>query len=118
MIQEALTNTYRHAAASRVTIGLRLTANVVKLWILDDGCGLARAVRVAAGDGALLGVGIAGMQARLIQFGGSLRLLSGGRGTMVVATVPLRSGAVDKLTQEIHRGNSGFPPSSVIPPSA
>ena len=89
VVQEALTNTYRHAAASRVTIDLRVGANALKLRVLDDGCGLSRGVRKAAEGGALLGVGVTGMRARMLRFGGSLRLLSDTRGTLVVATLPL-----------------------------
>lgn len=91
VIQEALTNTYRHAAASRIIINLRAGADTLKLRILDDGCGLARGVRKAAEGGALLGVGVTGMRARMLRFGGSLRLLSDARGTLVVATLPLGS---------------------------
>ena len=89
VVQEALTNTYRHAAASRVTIDLRVGADALKLRVLDDGCGLSRGVRKAAEGGALLGVGVTGMRARMLRFGGSLRLLSDARGTLVVATLPL-----------------------------
>ena len=89
VIQEALTNTYRHAAASRVTIDLRIGAHILKLRVLDDGCGLSRGVGKSAERGALLGVGITGMRARMVRFGGSLRLLSDDRGTLVAATVPI-----------------------------
>jgi two-component system, NarL family, sensor kinase len=89
VIQEALTNTYRHADASRVIIDLRVGADCLKLRVLDDGCGLPCGVRKAAESGALLGVGVTGMRARMVRFGGSLRLLSDARGTMVVATLPL-----------------------------
>jgi signal transduction histidine kinase len=89
VIQEALTNTYRHAAASRLIIDLRVGADTLKLRVLDDGCGLSCGVRKAAEGGALLGVGVTGMRARMVRFGGSLRLLSHARGTLVVATLPL-----------------------------
>jgi signal transduction histidine kinase len=89
VIQEALTNTFRHAAASRVIIDLRVGADTLKLRILDDGCGLSRGVRRSAEGGALLGVGVTGMRARMVRFGGSLRLLSDTRGTLVAATLPL-----------------------------
>ncbi|ANY83158.1 hypothetical protein BB934_33790 (plasmid) [Microvirga ossetica] len=89
IIQEALTNTHRHAAASRITIDLRVGANALKLRVLDDGCGLSGGVRKAAGRAALHGVGVTGMRARMLRFGGSLRFLSGARGTMVVANLPL-----------------------------
>ena len=89
VIQEALTNAYRHAAASRLIIDLRVGADTLKLRVLDDGCGLSHGVRKAAEGGALLGVGVTGMRTRMVRFGGSLRLLSDARGTLVVATLPL-----------------------------
>ena len=89
VIQEALTNTYRHAAASRLIIDLRVGADTLKLRVLDDGCGLSCGVRKAAEGGGLLGVGVTGMRARMLWFGGNLRLLSHARGTLVVATLPL-----------------------------
>ena len=89
VIQEALTNAYRHAAASRLIIDLRVGAETLKLRVLDDGCGLSCGVRKAAEGGALLGVGVTGMRARMVRFGGSLRLLSHARGTLVVAILPL-----------------------------
>ena len=72
-----------------MTIDLRVGADTLKLRVLDDGCGLSRGVRKAAEGGALLGVGVTGMRARMLRFGGSLRLLSDTRGTLVVATLPL-----------------------------
>jgi len=89
VIQEALTNAYRHAAASRLIIDLRVGADTLKLRVLDDGCGLSCGVRRAAEGGTLLGVGVTGMRARMVRFGGGLRLLSHARGTLVVATLPL-----------------------------
>jgi two-component system NarL family sensor kinase len=89
LIQEALTNAYRHADASQIIVDLRVGADALKLRVLDDGCGLSRGVRKAAAGGALLGVGVTGMRARMLRFGGSLKLLSDARGTMVVATLPL-----------------------------
>ncbi|MCB8822497.1 sensor histidine kinase [Microvirga rosea] len=88
VIQEALTNAYRHASASRLVVDLRTGRGILKLRILDDGCGLAQAVRKMAPGGPLLGVGVAGMRARLVRFGGDLKFLSDGRGTMVIATLP------------------------------
>lgn len=88
VIQEALTNIYRHAAASRVRIDLRFGAETLKLRVLDDGCGLSRSVRKAAEGGALLGVGVTGMRARMLRFGGGLQFLSNGRGTLVIAILP------------------------------
>jgi signal transduction histidine kinase len=108
VIQEALTNTYRHAAASRVVIDLRFGADTLKLRIVDDGCGLTRGVRKAAEGGPLLGVGVIGMQARMVRFGGNLRLLSGSRGTLVVATLPHGLGEIDPGSDP-HRGKRVHP---------
>jgi PAS domain S-box-containing protein len=91
IVQETLTNVYRHAMATRVVIDLRLGRGALKLRILDDGCGLPRGVRMAASNGPLLGVGVTGMRARLLRFGGDMKLLSDRRGTLVVATLPLLS---------------------------
>jgi signal transduction histidine kinase len=38
---------------------------------------------------AQMGVGIAGMRSRLRDFGGTLEIHSGGRGTTLIGTVPL-----------------------------
>jgi two-component system NarL family sensor kinase len=92
--QEAFSNVYRHSGARTVGLRLRLEpGRQVELRIADDGRGFGRAGEAAsgmeAGDPSRIGVGIAGMQARLRQLGGRLRIESGATGTVVLATVPL-----------------------------
>ncbi|MBB3021528.1 signal transduction histidine kinase [Microvirga lupini] len=87
VVQEALTNVHRHAGASRVSVDARIRSGRLVVRIRDNGHGMANSNRP---DGPIrLGVGIAGMRARLEQFGGDLRIKTGPGGTSVVAIVPI-----------------------------
>jgi len=82
IVQEALRNTVRHAGAGKVRIGLQKGAGSVTLQVEDDGKGFAVA--------RLRGLGLLGMEERVSQLGGRLRVLSEpGRGTKVTAELPL-----------------------------
>jgi PAS domain S-box-containing protein len=86
IIQEALANVHRHAGASHVTISLAMSAGALRLVIADDGRGMQGQVSTGVDR---TGVGIPGMRARLREFGGSLEIRSGPRGTTLSAVVPL-----------------------------
>ena len=79
--QEALQNSVRHAGASKVRIGLQKGEGTVSLQVEDDGKGFA--------VGRMRGLGLLGMEERVSQLGGNLRVLSGDRGTRVLAELPL-----------------------------
>ncbi len=64
IVQEALTNTLRHAKASRAEVTLRTAGGVLELDVLDDGCG--------RGPGGGSGRGLAGMRERAALLGGTL----------------------------------------------
>ncbi|MGH3740406.1 MAG: sensor histidine kinase [Micromonosporaceae bacterium] len=85
IIQEALTNVHRHAAAKTVTIMLEHTEAALIVTVTDDGVG-----GQPGAEGA--GAGIAGMTERAAVLGGSLRA---GRqptgGFQVRATLPLHA---------------------------
>ena len=90
VVQEALTNVHRHASASHVSVDARITSGRLIVRIRDNGSGMSGRAR---SDGPLrFGVGIGGMRARLEQFGGGLRIRTGRRGTVVIATVPVSGG--------------------------
>ena len=91
IVQEALANAHRHAAAKQVHVTLRATADQALLIVTDDGKGMPRS-RLVGKPGKIgqMGVGIPGMRSRLQQFGGSLEIESGSSGTTVRATIPLR----------------------------
>jgi signal transduction histidine kinase len=82
--QEALQNVMRHAHAKTVHIELRQQLDRLVLSVQDDGIGFdAENVR---------GLGTVGMEERLRQFGGVLRVTSEpGKGTTVIAEVPIPS---------------------------
>lgn len=88
IIQEALTNVHRHAAASSAAVRLRMTRQSIQLVIADNGKGMDPARRSDSGTG----IGISGMRARVDQFGGTLRVRSRpGQGTRILVQIPLPS---------------------------
>jgi signal transduction histidine kinase len=106
--QEALTNVYRHAEASRASVHLRITRKSVELRIADNGKGMDR-IRLEDVATAGTGIGISGMQARAEQLGGALQVRSRhGQGTRILAQIPMpsvRSGSALRTISRI--GMSG-----------
>ncbi len=92
VVQEALTNVLRHAGARRVSLVLQRLPGQAVAVVEDDGVGFdAEAVTVPAGDGGRLG--LLGMRERMALVGGTLTVESAaGRGTTVIARVPLPAG--------------------------
>lgn len=90
IVQESLTNIHRHSGGSRATIRMQRTEKEVILDVSDDGHGMdAQSLEKVRREGAVLGVGIAGMKQRLQQLGGRLKIASGSNGTSVTASVPV-----------------------------
>jgi signal transduction histidine kinase len=82
--QEALQNAARHAQAKTVQIELKQELGRLILSVRDDGVGFDAA--------NVRGLGTVGMEERLRQVGGILRVTSQpGKGTAVIAEVPLPS---------------------------
>jgi signal transduction histidine kinase len=69
IVQEALTNTLRHAGATRAEIALRYAPGQLELDVCDDGCGERGG---SARDGAGRGLGTTGMRERAALLGGTL----------------------------------------------
>jgi signal transduction histidine kinase len=85
IVQEALTNTLRHADASHATVALSFDSDALCLEIVDDG------TPAAAGNGAG-GRGLIGMRERAAAFGGHVeteRIAAGG--FRVAARLPFTS---------------------------
>jgi signal transduction histidine kinase len=81
--QEGLTNAVRHAAAGRIAVTVRFTAQAATLTVRDDGRGLPAELPARSG------FGLAGMRERLAAAGGTLHVCSApGGGTALTATVP------------------------------
>jgi signal transduction histidine kinase len=82
IVQEALTNTLKHAEASRAEVGIRRTPTSLELEIVDDGVG--------NGTGESSGRGLIGMQERAGLVGGEVSAgPRAGGGFQVRARLPL-----------------------------
>jgi len=86
VVQEALSNVYRHAEARGVEVAITRSTGLLIIRVADDGKGIP-SLR-DGGPGPNLGVGVAGMQARVAQLGGALQITSAGIGAEVTATLP------------------------------
>jgi PAS domain S-box-containing protein len=89
IVQEALTNVFRHSEARRVSITLIQTDEKVVVSVQDDGKGIDD--EIAAQQPESVGVGIGGMKQRVREFGGELRLTNTHPGTLVELTIPAGS---------------------------
>lgn len=92
IVQEALTNVYRHAKATRVDITIEAREKAFELEIRDDGQGMMAGDRLCRYRPPALGTGLRIMQDRLDEMGGRLKILSAPtaarRGTTLHATFP------------------------------
>jgi PAS domain S-box-containing protein len=89
VVQEALTNVARHAAARHASVILQRTPGQVVAVVEDDGDGFD-AELVTAPAGAARRLGLLGMRERVALVGGTLTVDSApGGGTTVIARVPL-----------------------------
>jgi len=86
IVQEALANVHRHAAATEIVVTVETTRDRLLLGITDDGKGMACKGESRADQP---GVGLAGMRARLRQLSGKLKIASGPRGTTISGEIPL-----------------------------
>jgi PAS domain S-box-containing protein len=86
IVQEALTNVFRHAEARNVWIGLAQREDATVITVRDDGKGIEQ--RVAELQPDSVGIGVGGMKQRAKEFGGELRLINMNPGTMVELVVP------------------------------
>jgi signal transduction histidine kinase len=84
IIQEALTNTWRHARGRSVAITLELTGSRAVVWVGDVGNALADSIMPR-----VQGKGILGMRERVALLGGRLTMSGGAGGTIVRATFPI-----------------------------
>jgi PAS domain S-box-containing protein len=91
VVQEALANAARHAAATHVTVELEGGGDTVRCRIRDDGAGFDAAGPPAGGRGR--GLGMISMRERVEALGGRLHVVSRpGHGTEIRAEIPLGVG--------------------------
>jgi PAS domain S-box-containing protein len=85
VIQESLTNIYRHSGSADARIEIQQDSDRVKVRIRDFGKGISDASQFGFNSG----VGISGMKERVKQLNGDLRISRAEPGTLVEATVPI-----------------------------
>ena len=81
IVQEALTNTLKHADASHVAVDVRYSPGVVEVRVADNGH--------PAGPGAGTGQGLVGLRERVALYGGSLTAGRDTNGYTVRALLPI-----------------------------
>ena len=86
IVQEALTNVFRHSGAQKVWITLIHKDNEITVRVLDDGKGIDKQIAELRPES--VGVGIGGMRQRAREFGGELRLSNANPGTLLELTIP------------------------------
>ena len=89
IVQEALTNVFRHSGAREAWVTLVKEDAQVIGTVRDNGKGIADAVMQGRPD--RIGVGIGGMRQRVKEFGGDLRIGNANPGTFVEVVVPIES---------------------------
>jgi len=88
VLQESLTNVYRHAAAQSVDVRILCDDGHVTLTVADDGKGIPLDVLARFKGGAAPGIGLGGMRERLAEFGGEIKVESSSGGSVVQAVIP------------------------------
>lgn len=89
MIQEAASNIYRHSGATSASIKLRYDEHEgIFMTIRDNGHGFARSIR--PNQPARMGVGLAGMRERLVQFAGTFKIKNSPSGVQIDIFIPIQ----------------------------
>ena len=96
VLQESLTNVYRHAAAKTVDVRIVCRDGRVLLRVADDGKGVPQEVLSKFRSGAAPGIGLAGMRERLAEFGGEIKVEASTCGSVVEAIIPTNACAIGK----------------------
>ena len=95
LLDEALTNAVKHAAARRIKVDIELLTDASGyacgcITVEDDGKGFSLAPDGTATDRGTAGRGLRNMQSRAARCGAELELMSGADGTRVRLTLPRR----------------------------
>ncbi|HEX4003816.1 MAG TPA: response regulator [Candidatus Acidoferrales bacterium] len=91
IVQEALTNVFRHSGARNAWVSLTKDEQQVVGTVRDDGKGISD--RTAEFQPDSIGVGIGGMRQRVKEFGGELLIRNANPGTVLEVVIPLTSTA-------------------------
>jgi len=86
IVQEALTNMFRHSGARNGSVTLIGKDGAIAVTVRDDGKGIEEQVIQLRPES--VGVGIGGMRQRVTELGGTLRLANANPGTIVEVIIP------------------------------
>jgi signal transduction histidine kinase len=86
IIQEAVTNVFRHSRARNVWVSVTQKQGKVIIAVRDDGIG----ARILEFCPANVGVGIGGMRQRTKELGGEFRIINASPGIMVEVVIPCK----------------------------
>lgn len=86
IIQEALTNVFRHSGAKNACVTLKSGEGFVAVSVRDDGRGIPD--DIATFKPGSVGVGVGGMRQRVKEFGGELRLMNADPGALLEVIIP------------------------------
>lgn len=113
IVQESLTNMYRHSGGTLATVRGRRQGNTVSLEVSDNGRGIPPELLASLnGPGGQVGVGIRGMRERARQLSGKLRIKSGDSGTTVMVVLPIpETTGEDEYRAQVAPINAGDSPS-------
>src|ERR1700736_6132414 len=89
IVQEALTNVFRHSAAHKAWVSLMKSESQIVVTVCDDGKGIGEHI-VEFRPGSI-GIGIGGMRQRVKEFGGEVQLQNTCPGTLVRVAIPIGS---------------------------
>ncbi|MBZ5641163.1 MAG: response regulator [Acidobacteriia bacterium] len=89
VIQEALTNVFRHSRASKACVTLERKEAEILATVRDNGVGIHDEISEFRPES--IGVGIGGMRQRVKELGGQLALRNAGPGTIVDVMIPITS---------------------------
>ncbi len=95
VVQESLSNIYRHAQTKHASVQIVSYKRLLKLEVSDKGAGIPGFYSLAD-RGFKIGVGIRGMQQRVLQLNGKFDIKSAADGTTVTAVLPIKE---NKLRQ-------------------
>lgn len=90
IIQESITNIFRHSESKDARIDITQDKDTVSVRVRDFGKGIPEN---KLGISAMRGVGISGMRERVLQLNGELRIVRAEPGTVVEATIPIVAAA-------------------------
>jgi PAS domain S-box-containing protein len=89
IVQEALTNVMRHAAASQVEVSLERMGDTLTVAVCDNGIGIKEGRIIDSGS-----LGLIGIRERVLMLGGEVQITGKpGEGTLVRVILPMKEGA-------------------------